>query len=305
MSVVDAFPGYTPTTTCTTLNVDQYPAHSTVQISPAPYLASLPVIPHTPDQSAVPCSILQNLGGIAPTQYTWNTPHGALTYTPAPTSMLPLPHSLPNPGSCFASIVDVRGGDGKPTGPSLIPSLISSDTSDPSDSSSDDRRSGVALNPVLATVIEWNVSEPVDTAKCVLDDTDFTASASEPATDPPTNKLCIELDFVDHPGVKWNWEPITIRKSRTIRIADVFHAIHNYFQTQITHAEYDIIKSHGKANGRIVRDSWRERLRSHPVGETQCEVYCGGLRRVDCLGSSKNFAGLWVDGSQLRLRLCA
>jgi hypothetical protein len=209
---------------------------------------------------------------------------------------------LANPGSSSSSIIDVGDGDDKPRGLGLIPSIISSDSSD---SSSDDHQSEFALNPLLAALIEWNVSEAIDRVRYVLNDADLTANAIEPATNPPTNTLSVELHFLDHPGVKWNWEPITIRKHRPVRISDVFHEIHDYFQTQLTHGEYDIIKSYGKANGRIVRDSWRERLYSQQGGEAQSVVYNGGLRRVDCLGASKNFAGFCVDGSQLKLRLRA
>jgi len=93
-------------------------------------------------------------------------------------------------------------------------------------------------------------------------------------------------------------------KRRPIRIADIFHAIHGYFQVQLTHAEYDIIKSHGKRNSRIVANSWRGRV-SQSDDEARSAVFLGGLRRVDCLGSCKNFAGLWVEGSQLKLGLRA
>lgn len=96
-----------------------------------------------------------------------------------------------------------------------------------------------------------------------------------------------------------------MRKPRPIRIADVLHAIHDYFQLQLTRAEYDIIKSHGKPNARIVERSWRERVSSELNDVIRNQVYSGGLRRVDCLGSCNIFAGLWVEGSQLRLGLRA
>ena len=94
-----------------------------------------------------------------------------------------------------------------------------------------------------------------------------------------------------------------MRKRGTIRITDVLHAIYNYFQLQLTHPEFDIIKSYGKRNERIVVKSWRERAAQS--GEAQSLILNSGLRRVDCLGSSKNFAGLWVDGSRLKLGLRA
>ena len=96
-----------------------------------------------------------------------------------------------------------------------------------------------------------------------------------------------------------------MRKARPIRIADVFHAIHDYFQRQLTHPEWDIINSHGKRNAKIVAYSWRERIASQPDVDAQLQVRESGLRRVDCLGSSKIFAGLWVDGSRLKLGLRA
>ena len=138
-----------------------------------------------------------------------------------------------------------------------------------------------------------------------LGDASLITNAREPATNPPTSTLHIELYFIDQPGVKWNWEPITVRKRRSIRIVDIFHSIHDYFQTQLTHAEYDVIKSYGGQNANILKDSWLERIKSHPDIETQTAVYYAGLMRVDCLGSSKKFAGLWVDGSQLKLGLRA
>jgi hypothetical protein len=95
-----------------------------------------------------------------------------------------------------------------------------------------------------------------------------------------------------------------MNKPRSIRVTDVLHAIHQYFQVQLTHSEYDIIKSHGRRNARIVANSWRERVTNSDVG-VRSAVYYGGLRRVDCLGSCKNFAGLWVEGSQLKLGLRA
>lgn len=266
-------------------------------------MAPLSPFPHTPDQGAVPDSILQDLGGIAPTQYTWNTPQGALTYTPAPTSALSMPNPLANPGSCLSTTINLWDGDNKPTSPGVIPSPFSSNASDSSDPPPRDHRPEIVLNPLLMTAIEWDVSEPVDRARHLIADETFLASASEPATDPPTNTLRIEPHFLDQSGAKWNWEPITIRKGRPIRITDVLYAIHDYFQTQLTRGEYEIIKSHGKANVKIVRDSWRERFGSQPVGEAQLAVRNAGLRRVDCLGSSKNFVGLWVDGSRLKLSL--
>ena len=94
-----------------------------------------------------------------------------------------------------------------------------------------------------------------------------------------------------------------MRKPRPIRVADILHAIHGYFQIGLTHDEYDIIKSHGKSNSRIVARSWRERVASQFDEEARSAVFYGGLRRVDCLGSCKIFAGLWVEGSQLKLGL--
>ena len=95
-----------------------------------------------------------------------------------------------------------------------------------------------------------------------------------------------------------------MNKRRPIRIADVIHSIHDYFQKQITHPEYDIIKSYGKRNASIVAKSFGERVASQPDA-MKSVVYHAGLRRVDCLGSCKIFAGLWAEGSQLKLGLRA
>ena len=310
-SGVNALPIHTPATTCVALNPDLAPVHCTGQISHTPCLAPLSAIPRTPCQNTVPDSILQDLGNITPTQYTWNTPYGVLTYTPAPTSTL-LPNPPADPGPWSPRSTNVGNGNDAPTGLGLILSPIPSDTSDSSfDCFGSGHRSGVALNPLLAsncllpggTPIEWNVSKPAETVRHVSGDTSFIAHAHEPATNPPTNTLHIELYFIDQPDVKWNWEPITIRKRRPIRIVDVFHSIHDHFKTQLTRPEYETIKFHGAQNARIVKDSWRDRIRSQPEGEARSEVDNGGLRRVDCLGSSKWFAGLWIDGSQLKLGL--
>ena len=307
-SAVKALSDSTPATTCVTLNPE---THSTGQISHTPYLAPPSVTSQTPCQNMVPDSILQELGNVAPTQYTWNTPYGVLAYTPAPTSTL-LPNPLADHSPYSPHMVDVGGGNYGSTCSGLIPSPISSDTSDSSSYSFGySNRSGVVLNPFLAsncfrpreTPVEWNVSEPVEMVRHVLGNTSLIAIAHEPATNPPTARLHIELCFIDQPGVKWNWAPIVIRKRRQIRIADVFHSIHDYFNEQLTHAEYDLIKSHGIPEAIVVEDSWRERINSHQEREAQSAVYHGGLKRVDCLGSSKKFAGLWVDGSQLKLGL--
>lgn len=198
--------------------------------------------------------------------------------------------------------------------PGVVPGLIPSDSSDSSSDCSDhNHQFGFTLNRLLAsdcllpseTPIEWDVSDPVDMVRHVENDAGFLRSVCEPATDPPTHTLSIEIYFVDQPGARWNWEPITTRKAHPIRIADVFHAIHDYFQRQLTHPEWDIIKSHGKRNAKIVAHSWRERIDSHPDTEAQLRVRESGLRRVDCLGSSRIFAGLWVDGSRVKLGLRA
>ena len=96
-----------------------------------------------------------------------------------------------------------------------------------------------------------------------------------------------------------------MRKYGPIRIADVLHEIHDYFQRQLTEAEYDIIKSHGKRNARNVEKSWRERVALQLDDGAWYATYHSGLRRVDCLGSCKIFSGLWVEGSQLKLGLRA
>jgi len=145
----------------------------------------------------------------------------------------------------------------------------------------------------------------VDMVRHVENDAGFLRSVCEPATDPPTHTLSIEIYFIDQPRARWNWEPITTRKAHPIRIADVFHAIHDYFQRQLTHPEWDIIKSHGKRNAKIVAHSWRERIDSQLDTEAQLRVRESGLRRVDCLGSSRIFAGLCVDGSRVKLGLRA
>ena len=142
-------------------------------------------------------------------------------------------------------------------------------------------------------------------ARFVVDDAAYLARVREPATNPPKKTLRIDFCFIDQPGMLWNWEPITIRKARDIRVADVIHAIHNYFHIQLTHSEYDIVKSYGKRNARIVANSWRERVALQSGDEAQSTVYHGGLRRVDCLGSCKNFMGLWFEGSRLKLGLRA
>jgi hypothetical protein len=183
----------------------------------------------------------------------------------------------------------------------------------PTDASDSGHWSRAALHPLLAsdallpreTAIEWNVSESVDKARHVVYHEDLIARANEPATNLPTNTLTIELCFIDQPNVKWKWDPILIQKRRAIRVADVFLAIYDYFQTQITRSEWDAVKSYGKPNSRIVRDSWRERADSQSGEEARSIVYNGGLRRVDCLGSSRVFSGLWVDGSGLKLGLRA
>jgi len=271
-------------------------------------------IPYTPQQTTVPDSVLHGLGHITPTQYIWNTPHGALTYTPASTSHLLLPNPLADLSPCSPHILDLGDGNDGWLGPGVIPGVLPSDSSDSSSDCSDpNHQFGFTLNRLLAsncllpgeTSIEWNVSDPVDMVRDVQNDAEFVRGACEPATDPPTYTLSVELYFIDQPGARWNWEPITIRKARPIRITDVFHAIHDYFQRQLTHPEWDIIKSHGKRNAKIVADSWRDRADSQPGIEAQLQVRDGGLRRVDCLGSSKIFAGLWVDGSRVKLSLRA
>ena len=216
-----------------------------------------------------------------------------------------MPNALASLSPRSATIFGLGDGDGNPTSPGLIPSPISSDASGLFDRSLDGRLLGIALNPLLTTAIEWNVSHPVDRVRHALDDAAFIANVSEPATNPPISTLCVELHFFGYSGVTWNWDPITIRKRRPVQITDLFHAIYDYFQTPLTRGEYDIIKSHGKANAKIVRDSWRERVASQAVGAAQTAVYHGGLRRVDCLGSSKHFVRLWVDESQLKLGLRA
>ena len=294
-----------------TLNIDLPPIHPTVQTAYTPYSVPLSVIPRTPRQNAVPDSVFGDLGNIAPTQYTWNTEHGALTYTPSPTSHLPLFNPLADNNPFSPCIVEVGVGNGGSGGLGLIPSPIPSSSS--SDYSDSDHRLGITLHPMLAsdhllsngTPIEWNVSEPADMARHVQHDAVFLANAGEPATNPPTRTLRIELCFIDQPAAQWNWEPITLRKRRPIRVADVLHAIHDYFQLQLTHAEFDIIKSHGKRNERNVKTSWCERVASQPDDESQSATFYGGLRRVDCLGSRKIFSGLWVEGSQLQLGLRA
>ena len=285
-----------------------------VQINRTPYHAPLSAIPHTCQQNTIPDSVLQDLGNIAPTQYIWNTPHGALAYTPAPASHLTLPNPLADfsPHPLSPLIADPSSGNDGSAGLAVIPSPIPSDTSDSSsDCSNSGHRFGLTLHPLFTsncpsseeTPIEWNVSDPADMARHVECDGYFLQHAHEPATDPPTNQLCIDLCFLGQPGVRWNWEPITIRKGRPIRIADILHAIHNYFHIQLTRDEYRMIKSHGKDNVRIVANSWRERVHSQLDGEARSRVHYGGLRRVDCLGTSKVFAGLWVERSRLKLGL--
>ena len=280
-------------------------------------MAPLSAIPHTPQQTAVPDSILHGLGHIAPTQYIWNTPQGALTYTPAPVSHLLLPNPLADLSPCSPHVLDVDDGYDGGMGLGVVPGVIGPIPSDSSDSSSDcsdpNHQFGFTLDRWLAsdcllsrgTSIEWDVSEPVDMVRDVRDDAGFLGSANAPATDPPVHTLCIDLCFIDQPGVRWNWEPITMRKARPIRVADVFHSIHEYFQRQLTHSEWDIIRSYGKRNAKIVAYSWRDRVDSEPDTRSQLRVRESGLRRVDCLGSSKNFAGLWVEGSRVKLGLRA
>lgn len=312
MSTVNALPVFTQTPTCVTQNVDLPLVHPIVQITHTPYFTPLSAIPPTPHQNTFPNSILQDLGNIAPTQYTWDTPRGALTWTPAPTSN-PLPNPFADSTPCSPRIVDVGNGDDGSTGLGLIPGPISSDSSNSSDCSDHDNPFGVRLHQFFTsngpspegTPIVWNVSDPTNMARCIVDDPAFLRVAHQPVTNPSTNTLLIDFCFIDQPGLQWNWEPITIRKPRPIRITDVLHAIHDYFQLQLTHSEYDNIKAYGKRNARIVANSWRERVSSQLDSEEQSEVFHGGLRRVDCLGSCKNFAGLWVEGSQLKLGLRA
>ncbi|KAF9649603.1 hypothetical protein BDM02DRAFT_3113409 [Thelephora ganbajun] len=304
---VNALPVYTPTSTCDTLP----PVNPTVQTNHAPYLAPPSAVPRTPHQNWVPDSVLRDLWTNPPSQCIWNFPHGVLTYTPAPASQLP-PH---NPFADFSPrsprIVDVGDGNDGTVGLGRIPSSISSKSS--FDWSDPHHQSGFTLNLLLTpsrllskeTPIEWDVSDPVETARHISYDGHFFANAREPATNPPTNVLHIEFCFIDQPGVRWNWEPITIRKHRPIQAANVFRAIYRYFQLQLTIAEWDIVKSHGEDNARIVANSWRERVASQLEEEARSVAYQGGLKRVDCLGSSKIFAGLWVEDSQLKLGLRA
>lgn len=276
-----------------------------------PYLAQLSVVPQTPRQNAVADTILHDLGHITPTQYIWNTPHGALTYTPAPASHLLLPNPLADRSPCSPGPIDIGDGNDGPAGLGVIPSRFSSDSSDSSSDCSDpDHRSGIILNPFVSnyqplgeTPIKWNVSEPADMARHVLDGAGFLANMGAPATNPPANTLRIEFYFVDQPGAQWNWEPILVKKARPIRVVDLFHEIHRYFQRQLTYPEWDVINSYGKRNSRIVAKSWRERVASQLDTEAQSRVFHGGLKRVDCLGSAKTFAGLWVEDSRVMLGL--
>lgn len=310
------------------MNVDLPLVRPTAQINHTPYLNPLSSTPHTPRQNAVPDSILQDLGNIPPNQYIWNTPHGVLTYTPAPSSHHPLPNLLTDLTPYSLRDGNPGGGSDGIVGLGLIPGSVSSGSSDsssdspsdlpqnsPSGSSSDcsdsHHQSGIALNPFLAsncppsggTSIEWNVSEHPDMAWHEFDNAGFLAGAGMPATDPPINTLRIKICFIDQPGVRWNWEPIVVNKPGPIQITDVLHAIYSYFQLQLTHSEFDIIRSHGRRNEKAVVKSWRGRIASHSGTEAQSQAFHGGLRRVDCLGSSKIFAGLWVDGSRLKLGL--
>ena len=313
VSTVRTSPTRTPTATCISLNADLpsvlHPAYRTVQTVHTPRSAPPSVVPRTPRQNAGADSILPDLRNIPPTRYVWEIPQGTLTLTPNSTLHFPPRNSVPNLRRYSSRIVDLGDGDDEPMGLGLIP--IPSNSSDSSSNCSDlDRRLGIQLHPLLAsnrrpegTHIKWNVSEPVDMARHTLNDTTFLASA--PATEPPANELRVHFYFFNEPMVRRNWDPITMRKRHPIRIADVLHAIHDYFQMQLTRSEYDIIKSHGERNTRIAANSRRGRVISEFEGDMRSTISCDGFRRVDCLGSSKIFAGLWVEGSQLKLGLRA
>ena len=294
------------------MHPDLPPARYTAPTNHTPYSAPLSALPQTPHQNAFPDSILQSLGDVVPSQYIWDTPHGALAYTPAPGSTLPLPNPLADFGQPSPWIAGVEDENGETTG--FIPTPFSPASSDSSlDYADSGHRSRITLHPLLVsnallpgeTPIEWNVSEPIDAARHVLDDAAFVASAREPATNPPTHTLRIELSFAGQPSVKWNWEPINIRKTRPIRIADVLHAIYRYFQKPLTPAEFDIVKSYGRSNEKIVVRSWQDRSNSQYGDAARLAMYYAGLKRVDCLGSSKIFSGLQVDGTHLNLSLRA
>ncbi|OBZ67665.1 hypothetical protein A0H81_12226 [Grifola frondosa] len=154
------------------------------------------------------------------------------------------------------------------------------------------------INPDVPHVM-WDVSQHPLTAKRITGRelvADITRYLDEQATNPPSDKILIICDI----GMAQNmWGPIVVQKSR-ITVWDVFLAIYEYFQKQMTRKEVDYLASLASGNLKSMEDACYKRcLRAPALPGYEWQQ---GMRRVDCLGDKTVFWVLLHDAASLRLR---
>ena len=147
------------------------------------------------------------------------------------------------------------------------------------------------VNPQIPHMV-WDISQLPSIAKRMTGRhsiVDLNPKFDDDATYPACNAINIVCDAGN---ISTFWGPIVVRNDDKVVLWDVLDAIYNYFQTPLTHAEVDTISDLKPGNYESLRDAYYHRCRNaHGLLQYELEQ---GFRRVDCLGDSKAFWGLWV-----------
>ncbi|GBE88009.1 hypothetical protein SCP_1202350 [Sparassis crispa] len=147
-------------------------------------------------------------------------------------------------------------------------------------------------NPSMPHV-RWDVTQHPSTAKRITGRelvVDLKPKMNDQATYPPVQRAHIYCDL----GVVSDlWGPIIVKNRDAVTVRDIVMAIYEYFQIRLSQDEVSYISALGSPQN-------YEKM----VGSmyTRCMItpslpgyeWSQGMRRVDCLGNSTKFWGLWV-----------
>ncbi|KAI0041945.1 hypothetical protein FA95DRAFT_631145 [Auriscalpium vulgare] len=140
--------------------------------------------------------------------------------------------------------------------------------------------------------IVWDVSLPPSTARRITGHDVFVDMYDvlwHPAVLPGARKMVIVCDTGMARGSLWS--PIVIRQRTDLTCGDVFQAVYNFFQTQITDRELESITAAGHYEALLT------------AAHARCQTSPGlaeynrlqGFKRVDCLGEWKMWWGTWIQ----------
>ncbi|KAI0935040.1 hypothetical protein AcV7_003951 [Taiwanofungus camphoratus] len=139
---------------------------------------------------------------------------------------------------------------------------------------------------------QWDITQSPSTAKRITGRnlvTELSPKFGDHVTFPPTQVVHIHCYI----GMARDlWGPIVVKNRQAVNVGDILFAIYDYYQTSMSEEEVEFVSSLRPENHARMTDAcYRRCLRTPALPGYELRQ---GIKRVDCLGKSTTFWGMWI-----------